>query len=108
MSKDYFTWLGIRPIDDQMNHLRQFLPNLISFLVLLILGLAIVLSAITSFNYGTADLINALFVAVPGVSAFKVLASFISIIVYRQKITLFFEKLQIFYNQNKLASIKTD
>lgn len=107
VSKDCFMWFGICPIDDKMNQRKQLLYKIFGWLAVLICGLIIVSSAVSSFKYGTADLSNALFAAVPGVSAFKLIVSLISVIVHRQKVSLFFENLQSFYNQSKFKSIKT-
>lgn len=100
-----FTWLGIRPIDDQTNHYKQFLNNFFGWFAVLILGLTIVSSLVSSSNYGTTDLNNALYAAFPGVATIRLFVSLISMIMFRDKITLLFENLQTFHDQSKFSYI---
>lgn len=100
LNQDWFMWLGICPIANQTNHRKQ-LHDLFGWLVALILASFIVSSALGAINYGITDLNNALHAAFPGFGTIRVLVSFISLLVFHQKVTLIFQKLQTFYDQSK-------
>lgn len=100
-NKKLFTWLGICLIDDKTNHHKQLVYKLFGWLAVLILGTIILSSSLRTIDYGITDLYNALYAAFPAVEALRVSMSFISMIVLREKITLFFVNLQKFHDQSK-------
>lgn len=94
-------WIGVCPIEDKTNHSKQLLSNLFGWLAVLILISMIATSLLRAVEYGLKDLENALYAATCGVGAPKILLSLISMIVFRQKITLLLEKVQAFHDESK-------
>lgn len=97
-------WLGICPIDDQTKRFKQLLYKLFGWLAVLILALTVVSSGMSTFSIGRADLNNALYAAFPVFACIRVSVCLMLMILFRQNVTLFLEKLQAFYDQSKLPS----
>lgn len=105
MSQDFFMWLGINPIEDQTSHRQQMLYNLYGSLAVTILGSMIVTSLVCAFNYGTAQLNDALYASFPGIAAIRVFTALVSMIIFRREITTLFINLQTFNDQSNLKSL---
>lgn len=101
VSQECFMWLGIRLADSPTNRRWQILYTFLGWFSLLFLVLLVVSSSVVALNYGTNDLIKALAAAFPAVAAFRLFVSLISMVIYRQEVTLVFENLQTFCNQSK-------
>lgn len=99
ISQQCFMWVGICPITDQTNLRKQWLHNLVGWFPLLYLGSAVVANAVHAATI--IDFSNAIYSISTGVACAKVCVSFISMILFPQKVTWFFERLQAFYNQSK-------
>lgn len=106
VSRELFMWLGIFPIGDKTNQRKQLMYNMFGWLALLIDGSGIVSGSVRAINYGTADLNNALEALFPAIGCLRVFVALISMIVFRQKVTMLFENLQKFHDQSKLISIR--
>lgn len=100
-SQEILMWFGICPIDDQTNHRKQLLYKLFGWSTVLVGGLGIVSSLVPTFNYGKANLNDALYAAYPIFGSLKTILSLISMMVSSNKVILFFEKLQTFRNNSK-------
>lgn len=100
-SQKFFVWLGVCPIEDQSDHHKQLLYKSFGLLAMLSLGFIFVSCSVCAANYGMADLNNALNAAFPGIAAFRLFMSFVSMTALRQKVALVFEKLQTFHDQSK-------
>lgn len=94
-------WIGICPIEDGTNRSKQLLHNFLGWLAVLTLMSMVPTSLLRSYDYGLADLENALNAAISGVASPKILLSLISMIASRQKVTLLLKNLQAFHDQSK-------
>lgn len=99
-----FARLGICSIDDPSNSKKLLHTMLAWFTVavlLLIMISIIVTSTVAAVNYGMDDLASACHAFFPAPANIKGISALASIIIYRERVTSFFEKLQIFLNQSK-------
>lgn len=99
-SKNNFKFLGILPIDDQTNHLKQLSRVLFGWLAALLFATTFVLCLLEAVR--TTDLIDILNVASSGVACLRLFVSHISMILLRQTFSVFFEKLQRFHDKSNL------
>lgn len=104
-----FMFFGVYPIDDQTNHhlYLELVYKILGWLAVLTCRSVLVSYVLSTIDYGLSDMNNALYAAFPGISPFGAMVAHILMIFYPEKITLFFVKLQTFYDQSILTSIKT-
>lgn len=107
LNRSIFMFLGICLIDDHTNHRKKSLHILFGWLAVFISGSVIVSCSVCAINNSTTDVNSALYAACPAIANLRVFVTLISMIVFRQKITSFFENLQTFYSESNLITRKT-
>lgn len=98
--RDVFTWLGICPMDDQSKH-KNFPYIVFGWLTVFVMSSIILSSSTAAINFGVDDLENALYAIFPTPAGIKGITEIASLIIYRQRVTSFFEKLQALFIQSK-------